>query len=247
MATQISTRFPPLPPETLRGKAAHLTVAVSFFVGGVLLLWSAWDELTCVAGEPTSNGPCGVAIGLAGFVFPTGAAFTVIGAIALFRALRRPITADGSDAWRVGEALVVIASALVIGLMIPRYSCPAGMHLSVAFRFCVSHDRTFPAPSPGLPWRFAAAGAGIVTGVAMIRWRSMPWWLASVIVAASFLGAVVFTASRSTGIPWEPPMPYTVDVMLPSAHSADQLQASPSRRTSPNASTRWVGATTVAG
>ena len=222
MAVEISTWFPPLPPETLRGKAAHLSVSLCFITGGVVLLWSAWDELTCVAGEATSNGPCGVAIGLAGFVFPTGAAFTFIGVIALWRALRRPITSDGSDAWRIGEALVVIASAIVIALMIPRYACPAGTHLSPVFRFCTSRERAFPAPSPGLPWKFAAAGAGIVIGVAMIRWRSMPWWIASAIVFASFLGAALFTVSRSTGIPWRAPTPYTIDVVPP-----PQLGASP--------------------
>jgi hypothetical protein len=247
MAAEISTHFPPLPPETLRGKAAHMTVALSFITGGVVMLWSAWDELTCVAGEATSNGPCGTAIGLAGFVFPTGAIFAVIGAIAVFRALRRRITDDGSDAWRIGEALVVIASAIVIALMVPRYACPAGTHLSPVFRFCTSADRSFPAPSPGLPWKFAAAGAGLVIGIVMIRWRSMPWWLASAVVVASFLGAVLFVASRSTGLPWRAPMPYTIDVAQRSAQSADQLQASPFARTSPNASAKWVGATTVPG
>jgi hypothetical protein len=208
-------------------------------------MWSASDELTCVAGEPTSNGPCGVAIGLAGFVFPAGAIFAVIGAIALSRAVRRPITSDGSDAWRIGAALVVIASAFVIALLIPRYACPPGTHLSPVFRFCTSRDRSFPAPSPGLPWKFVAAGLGLVIGIAMMRWRSMPWWFASAIVVASFLGAVVFTTSRSTGIPWEPPVPYTVDVVGGATHSADQRHESPALTTSPNASAKWVGARTV--
>jgi hypothetical protein len=211
------------------------------------MLWSAWDELTCVAGEATSNGPCGAAIGIAGFIFPTGAIFAVIGAIAVFRALRRPITSDGSDAWRIGEGLVVIASAIVIGLMIPRYACPAGTHLSPVFRFCTSAHRTFPAPSPGLPWKFAAAAAGLVIGVLMIRWKSMPWWLASGVIVASFLGAVLLVVSRSTGIPWEAPVPYTVDVLGSGAQSGDQLHASPPLRTSPNASAKWVGARTVPG
>ena len=248
MTTAISTRFPPLPPETLRGKAGHLTVAVCFFVGGVVLLWSAWDELTCVAGESTSNGPCGIGISVAGFIAPAGAAFALIGTIAIIRALRRPIVADGSDAWRVGEGLVVAASGLVIGLMIPRFSCPPGMSLSPVFRFCVSADRSFPAPSPGLPWKYAAAGIGIVIGVVMIRWRSMPWWLASAVVVASFFGAVLLTASRSTGIPWAAPRPYTVGAAVSLvAQSGDQSHPSSTRRSSPNASAKWVGATTVPG
>jgi hypothetical protein len=227
MTAAISTRFPPLPPETLRGKAAHLTVAACFVVGGTIALWSAWDELTCVAGEATSNGPCGFGIGLAGFVGPAGVTLLVIGAIASVRALRRPVTGDGSDAWRVGAALVLIASAILIGLMIPRYSCPPGTTLSPVFRFCTSTERVFPAPSPGLPWKFAAAAVGIAVGVAMIRWRTMPWWLASFLVAATYFAAVLFTIARSTGLPWEEPLPYTIGVAVVD-QAGDQVQPSPS-------------------
>jgi hypothetical protein len=243
MTAAISTRFPPLPPETLRGKAAHVTLALCFLVGGVVLLWSAWDELTCVAGEPTSSGPCGIGISIAGFVAPVGACLALIGTITSVRVLRRPVSVDGSDAWRVGGALVVAASGVVIGLMIPRYACPPGMYLSPVFRFCTSADRSFPAPSPGLPWKFVATGVGVAICVAMIRWRSMPWWLASIVVTASFFAAALLTISRSTGIPWEAPRPYAVaDAAV---QAADQIHVSSTRRNVPNASAKWVGATIV--
>ena len=250
MDTTISTRFPPLPAETLRAKAAHLTVAVCFVVGAVVLTWSAFDELTCVVGEATSSGPCGIGIGAAGFVFPTGVGLAVIGVIVLTRALRRPVGIEASDAWRVGQALVVIASGILIGLMIPRYACPPGTHLSPVFRFCTSVDVAYPAPSPGLPWKFAAAGVGLLIGIVMIRWRYMPWWLASAVVAGAFLGAVMLVASRSTGIPLGPYRPYTVGVVMAGPvvfQTAVQAHAPPVRRTSPNGSAKWVGATIVPG
>lgn len=250
MNSAISTRFPPLPGETLRAKAAHLTVGGCFVLGAVVFVWSAWDELTCVAGEITSNGPCGIGVGAAGFIFPAGVGFAVVGVIVLMRAMRRPVDADASDAWRTGEALVVIASGIMIGLMIPRFSCPAGMHLSAVFRFCTSAERAFPAPSPGLPWKFVAAGVGFVVGIVMIRWRSMPWWLASAVVAAAFLGAVLLTASRTTGIPWAAYRSFTVggaEAALGSTQTAVQVNVSPARRTSPKDSAKWVGATTVPG
>ena len=250
MNSEISTRFPPLPAETLRAKAAHLTVGACFLLGGVVFMWSAWDELTCVAGEATSNGPCGIGVFASGFIFPTGVCLTVVGVIVLVRALRRPVDADASDAWRTGEALVVIASGIAIGLMIPRYACPEGTHLSPVFRFCTSVDRVFPAPSPGLPWKFLAAAVGLLIGILMIRWRSMPWWLGSAVVLAAFMAAVLLTASRSTGIPWTAYRSFTVDgaaAALGSPQTAAQAQESPTLRTSPNDSAKWVGATIVPG
>ncbi len=250
MDTAISTRFPPLPAETLRAKAAHLTVGACFVAGAVVLTWSAFDELTCVAGEATSSGPCGIGIGAAGFVFPAGLGLALIGVIVLTRAFRRPVGVEASDAWRVGQALVVIGSGILIGLMIPRFACPPGTHLSPVFRFCTSADVAYPAPSPGLPWKFAAAGVGLLVGIVMIRWRSMPWWLASTVVASAFLGAVVLVASRSTGIPWAPYRPYTVGVVAAapgSSQTAAQAHAPPVRWTSPNGSAKWVGATIVPG
>jgi hypothetical protein len=249
MAAAISTRFPPLPGETLRAKAGHLTVALSFLAGGVVFLWSAWDELTCVAGEATSDGPCGFGISAAGFVFPVGAGLVVVGAIVLARALRRPIDPDASDAWRVGEAFVVMASGILIGLMIPRFACPAGTHLTVVFRYCTSTERSFPAPSPGLPWKFVAAGVGIALGILMIRWRSMPWWLASAIALGAFMAAVLLTASRSTGIPWAAYRPFTVGQapLSASVQAGAQARPPPTSRTSPKDSAKWVGATIVPG
>ena len=250
MNIAISTRFPPLAGETLRAKAAHLVVGSCFVLGGVVLLWSAWDELTCVAGEAASNGPCGIGVGAAGFVFPVGAILAVVGAIVFARAVRRPVDDEGSDAWRVGQGFVVMASGVIIGLMIPRFACPEGTHLSPVFRFCVSTERAFQAPSPGMPWKFAAAGIGIALGILMIRWRSMPWWLASAVVFAAFMAAVLLTVSRSTGIPWEPYRPYTVGDAARTAAAqagAQTLDASPVPTTSPKDSAKWVGATIVPG
>ena len=162
---------------------------------GALFLISAWDEVNCVAGEFTSTGPCGIAL-------VTVAIFLlIIGAIVLFRGLRRPVEESGGDGWRVAQAVVVMMCGTLLALMIPRLKCPPGTTLSPVFRFCVSPEVTYPAPSPGLPWKYAAFGAGIVLGVVMLRWRSMPWWLGSGLVVAACIGTALFTVSRSTGIP----------------------------------------------
>lgn len=197
----MSTRFPPLPPESLRGKVAHVTVAACFLACGGLFIVSAWDELDCVAGELTSSGPCGIAITAAGSLVVVGFFLLIIGGIVLFRAMRRPVNEDGGDGWRVAQAIVVMTCGVLMGLMIPRFRCPPRTTLSPVFRFCVNQEVSYPAPSPGLPWKLAAVAIGIAIGVLMIRWRSMPIWLATVLVVAASLGTALFVVSRTTGIP----------------------------------------------
>jgi len=202
MTAAISTRFPPLPPETLRAKAAHLTVGGCMVAIAGLFLWSAWDEVNCVAGEMTSSGPCGIGLTSGGTLAVVGIGLLLIGGIVLFRGLRRPIgDRDAGDGWRIGQAVVVMVSGAVLALMIPRYACPADTTLSPVFHYCVNPTHNSPAPSPGLPWKFAAVGVGIAIGVLLIRWRSMPWWLASIVVVAASLGSASYVLWRTTGIP----------------------------------------------
>ena len=201
MTTRISTRFPPPPPETLRAKVAHLTIAGCMVLSGALFVVSAWDEVDCVAGEFTSSGPCGIGIVAGGSLVVIGILLVIVGCIVLYRGVRRPVSEDAGDGWRVGQAIVVMACGTLVALMIPRLRCPPGTVLSPVFRFCVNQQVSYPAPSPGLPWKFAAFGVGIAIGVVMIRWRSMPIWLATLIVVAACVGAAVFTVSRTTGIP----------------------------------------------
>ncbi len=132
---------------------------------GALFLISAWDEVNCVAGEFTSTGPCGIAIVAGGSLVTVAIFLLIIGAIVLFRGLRRPVEESGGDGWRVAQAVVVMMCGTLLALMIPRLKCPPGTTLSPVFRFCVSPEVTYPAPSPGLPWKYAAFGAGIVLGV----------------------------------------------------------------------------------
>jgi hypothetical protein len=201
MTASISTRFPPLPPETLRAKAAHLTVAGCFLACAALFLVSSWDEVTCVAGEVTSQGPCGVAIIFGASLITAGIGLLIVGGVMVVRGLRRPVDPDGGDGWRSGQAILVMVCGGLVALLIPRYRCPPGTTLSPVFHFCVSHFVTYPAPSPGMPWKFAAVGSGIVLGIVMLRWRSMPWWLGSAIVVVVCIGTALFTVSRATGIP----------------------------------------------
>jgi hypothetical protein len=201
MTASISTRFPPLPPETLRAKAAHLTVAGCFLVCGALFLVSSWDEVNCVAGEITSQGPCGVAITYGASLITAGIGLLIAGCIMMVRGLRRPVDPGGSEGWRSGQAILVMVCGALLALLIPRYRCPPGTTLSPVFHFCVSHDVTYPAPSPGLGWKFGALGIGVVLGIVMLGWRSMPWWFGSTIVVGACVGTALFMASRTTGIP----------------------------------------------
>ena len=201
MSAALSTRFPQLPSETLQSKAAQLTVSGCFVAGGLFLLASAWDEFSCRAGERASSGPCGIGLPIAGVVVFVGLLLTVIGAIAFVRGLLRPVHADGANGWRVVQAFVVMGCGAVYGLLIPRYSCPLGTTLTPVFRFCVNEETAFQATSSGMPWKFAALGVGIAIGALMLRWRSMPWWLATAIVVPAFLGAVVLATVRSTDLP----------------------------------------------
>lgn len=168
---------------------------------GALFLLSAWDDVNCVAGEVTSSGPCGVGIIAGGSLVAIGIFLLVVGCIVLYRAIRRPVDEEGADGWRVGQAIVVMVCGVLMALMIPRLRCPRGTTLSPVFRFCVNQNVSFPAPSPGLPWKFAAFAVGLAIGTLMIRWRSMPVWLATAVVVAACIGTALFIVSRTTGLP----------------------------------------------
>jgi hypothetical protein len=203
MSQKFSTRRPQLPPETLQAKAAHVTLGACLLAAGLFLAWSAWDEFSCTAGRSTSTGPCGIGIQAAGAIFFVAVLMTIAGAIVLWRGVRRPVDPDGSSGWRVGQGLAVIACGVVLALMIPTLSCPPDMHLSVVFRFCVSADRSYPAPATGLVWKWVAFGGGVALGVVLLAWRRMPWALATAIVSVAFLGTAGYVAWRTTGLPWQ--------------------------------------------
>jgi hypothetical protein len=195
----------------LQAKAAHLTVGACLAASGAFLLWSAWDEFSCTAGQATSTGPCGIGIQASGAVFLVGMILLVAGAIIGWRGLRRPVDPDGDAGWRIGQAAAVMLCGVVVALMIPSLSCPEGTHLSPVFRFCVSTTRSFPAPSTGQGWKFLAFGVGIAAGAVLLRWRSLPWPVATAIVMVAFAFAAVSVATRTTGLPWEQ-RTYTVAV-----------------------------------
>jgi hypothetical protein len=170
-------------------------------LSGALFIVSSWDEVNCVSGEFTSSGPCGVGLVWGGTLVAVGIILALVGGIVLFRAARRHVDPEGGDGWWVGQAIVVMICGVLMGLLIPRYECPPGTTLSPVFKFCVNHDITFPASSPGMPWKFAAVGIGIAIGIVLWRWRSMPIWLATVTVVAASLGTALFAVSQATGIP----------------------------------------------
>jgi hypothetical protein len=186
-----------LAPETLQGKTAQLTVGGCLLVASLAFMAFSWDEISCVAGEMTSTGPCGIQVTTAAAIFWTGVACAVVGAGVVLRGLRRPVSPDGGSGWRVGQGIFVAACGLVLGIMIPRYECPPGSKLSAVFQYCVSAERAYQAPSPGLPWKFAAAGAGIVLGIVLARWRSLPWPVSSVVTVLAFLFVLGFTLHRA--------------------------------------------------
>jgi hypothetical protein len=201
MASAISTRFPQLLPETLQAKAGHITVGGCLLLGGVAAVAASWDEVNCVAGEYSSSGPCGIGIVVASQVLFVALIAVVAGAIILTRGLRRPVDPKGGTGWRLGPGFLVIASGMLLGLMLPRHECPAGYTLSPVFRFCVSAERSFPAPSPGAPYKVGAFAVGLVVGLLLLFWRRAPWWLPPAVAIVAFVGTVGYTLHRSVGLP----------------------------------------------
>lgn len=197
----------------MRAKAAHLTVGGCLLGSGMLLLWSAWDEFSCVPGESTSSGPCGIGMQAAVIVVLAGLLLLVPGLVVFVRGFLRPVDPDGSTGWRLGQAFAVMGCGVVLAFMIPRYSCPDGTRLSAVFRFCVSTQESYPAPSTGLVWKIAALVAGLALGVVLLRWRTLAWPVATVVVVAVFAFTAGYTAHRTTGLPWERRI-YTIG-MLP--------------------------------
>ena len=178
-------------------------MAGCFLGSGVFLLVSSWDEFTCRGDEITSMGPCGVGIDTAGGVFLAALILVVIGTVVLIRGLRRPVDPAGAGGWRIGAGIAVIACGVLFALMVPTQSCPEGTRLSAVFRFCVSTSRAFRAPQTGLGWKFLAFGVGLVLGLLVLLWRSMPWPIATVIVVLAFAALNVMVAARTTGMPGE--------------------------------------------
>jgi hypothetical protein len=84
----------------------------------------------------------------------------IIGLVLLFRSLRQPVDKDGGDGWRVGQGVFFIICGALTALMIPLRRCPSGTTLSPVFRSCVDQDVSYPASSPGLPWRLGALALG---------------------------------------------------------------------------------------
>ena len=101
--------------------------------------------------------------------------------------------------YRVGEA--EYGSGMLLALMVPRYACPDGFTLSPVFRFCVSVDRSYPAPTPGAPYKLGAFGVGLAVGLLLLFWRRAPWWLPPAVAVVAFTGTLGFTLQRSVGMP----------------------------------------------
>ena len=189
---------------------------------GGLFIVSAWDDVNCVAGEITSSGPCGVGVTAGGSLLVIGILLFLIGCVVLVRALRRPVDEAAADGWRVGAGFVVMICGALMGLLIPRLKCPPGTTLSPVFRYCVNQEVVYPAPSPGLKWKFLAFGVGLAVGVLIIRWRSMPSWLIGAVVFAACVGTTLFAVWRSTGIPGF--HAYTSAIVLATPRSSTRLR-----------------------
>jgi hypothetical protein len=163
---------------------------------GLLWFLLAGGQMTCTAGEETVTGLCGIGMLTAGIVFMIALVVLPIAVVILVRGLLRRIDANGSAVWERGQAFYVMACGLVIGSLIPQHACPEGMTLSPVFRFCTSVSRSFAAPSPGLKWKISAGVVGIVLGVLILKWRRMPWWVASLIAVSGTAGIAWLTLTR---------------------------------------------------
>ena len=178
-------------------------MAGCFLGSGVFLLVSSWDEFTCRGDEITSMGPCGVGIDTAGGVFLAAMILVVIGTVVLIRGLRRPIDPAGAGGWRIGAGDRGDRVRRPVRIDGADPVVPEGTRLSAVFRFCVSTSRAFRAPQTGLGWKFLAFGIGLVLGLLVLLWRSMPWPIATVIVVLAFAALNVMVAARTTGMPGE--------------------------------------------
>jgi hypothetical protein len=56
-------------------------------------------------------------------------------------------------------------------------------------------------PPSWIAWRLAIAGAAIVVGVVVARWRGLPWPVATIVTAGTVAAATLLLADRSVGLP----------------------------------------------
>jgi hypothetical protein len=193
-----------LEPLSVRGRAAGLTVGACVLVSGLVLVWASWHALRCGLGGVAGQTICNQVMGLGGMVSMLGLALAAAGAGVLWRTGRRLVAPDASSGWMVGEGTVIAIAGVVIGLLIPTYHCPSGYEMTSVFHACRSTTQVpelILHPPTWIAWKFGVAAAAIVLGVAVARWRRLPWPIASVLTVAVVGVATFSLAKTSVGLP----------------------------------------------
>jgi len=192
-----------LEPLSVRGRAAGITTGSCAVLAGLVLMWAAWDALTCPLSGEEGTAICNRSAGLGGLIEMFALGLFVSGCAILWRTGRRLVTEDGLSGWTWGEGIAIAASGLTIGLLIPTFHCPAGYQLTAVFHVCRGATMTpeiIVHPPTWLGWKVGAVAAGIVVGIVVARWRRLPWPVASVVTIAAVGGATWYLADKAIGL-----------------------------------------------
>jgi hypothetical protein len=189
-----------------RGRVAGLTVGASLLGSGLFVVWAAWHALRCGLGGPAGQTICGRAMGLGGLLSMLGLALVAAGGGILWRTGRRLVDPDGPSGWVAGEGITVALAGVLIASLIPTHHCPAGYEMTQVFHVCRATSlQQLPQliihPPSWVAWKFAVAGAAIVVGIVLARWRAIPWAVASVLTVGTVATATLLLADRSVGLP----------------------------------------------
>ena len=149
---------------------------------------------------------CSRAMGLGGLISLLGLALAAAGAGILWRTGRRLMDAEGPSGWIAGEGLTVALAGILIALLIPAHHCPAGYEMTQVFHACRAlSTQQVPQlilhPPTAIAWKLAVAGAAVVVGIVLARWRAVPWQVASIVTVGTVATATLLLADRSVGLP----------------------------------------------
>jgi hypothetical protein len=187
-----------------RARAAGITVGGCLLLSGLTLLWAAWHSLRCGLLGAVGQTICSRAMGLGGLISLLALGLVAAGAGIVWRTGRRPVDAEGPAGWIAGEGISVAFAGVLIALLIPTLHCPAGYEMTTVFHACRSTTQT-PAlilhPPTWMAWKLVVAGAAVVLGIVIARWRSLPWPVASIVTVGTMAAATLLLADRTVGLP----------------------------------------------
>lgn len=184
--------WPPLEPLSPDGRIAGFTTSICASVVGVAYLVVAGSIVECVH-------HCQVTPALGGLLFLFVAPITAWTIWEVRHVWRRPVTPEGSSAWRFGLSVLFAAGIAAAVSRLPDATCPAGFRLFVLADKCIGAEHALLDPTSWVWLKDLLVGAGIVLAATVIRSRRIVRVNSVIAGAVWFAGTAMLAVSLATG------------------------------------------------